>query len=473
MRRLEEFVKRVERGESPCLIVCAPPQHGKSLVISKSFPAWVLGNHPEWPLICASYASALAEGHGRWIRNALNSDWHQAIFPKPECRLSLDSQAIDEFRLEGDGQYLARGIGGGTTGNPAMIFIVDDPLADAQAAESKLVRDNAKAWFRTVAETRLGPGGGKILLNTRWHVDDLAGWVMENAQQDPEADQWEIVNYPAVAEAGDILGRKVGAALFPERYDEKRLRRKKANLTAREWESLYQQHPTNETGGYFKPAMINRLGGVKTPPLRRLYQAWDLALSPEESGNNDRSVGACGGIDLFNRFWLVDLMIGQWSPEILAKKMIEFWRQWHAQMVWLENGPAYLGIRPSLVYEMKRSKIWIPYEEITHGGKAKDVRAVPMRGLVNGGNMYVPGVADWFKDFQIELQTFPFGKTDDIVDAVAHLCSKMNVMLHDDTKAKPEVQPPALERSTVAKLAYAKIVERQRGLLTRNDPDDW
>lgn len=469
--RLERFLQQVENGESPRLIIQAPPQHGKSMVVSRAFPAWILGKHPDWPLIIGSYAKSLAMQHGRWIRNTLNDDRHTSVFPDPRCRLSDDSKAVDQFVLEGDGQLLSRGVGGGTTGNPARIFIVDDPFADRQQAESQLIRDGVSDWFSSVVSTRLAPGGGVIVMNTRWHTDDLAGRLIAQSEADPEADQWEVLSYPAIAEAGDMLGRPLGAALG--RYSVKQLAKMKRSMPARDWLSMYQQRPASATGGYFKVGMVNRLAGVAVPVLRRLYQAWDLALTPEQVGRGDYSVGVTVGVDHLGRYWLVDLVRGRWSPDQAAKQIINFQQKHGAKMVWMEGGPPFLGVQPSLVHEMRRSGLWIPYEAISHGGKAKDIRAIPLRGILNGGNLYVPADAPWWKELEIELASFPSGKTDDQVDALAYLFLKVNVLLADtDDRPLPKA-PPAVERSRMVKRTYADIVRKAKEAKEGRSRDDW
>ena len=467
-KRLQNFVDRVERRESPCLMVFAPPQRGKSITVSRTLPAWILGKHPDWSLILGSYAKTLAAGHGRWIRNALDGRRHAEVFTDPRARLADDSKAHDEFRTVAEGQFLARGVGGGTTGQPARIFVVDDPFADRHDAESPLIRNNVWDWYWSVVNTRVAPGGGKLLMNTRWHPDDLCGRLIDHAKLHPDADQWEIVSYPELAEAGDMLGREVGDCLHPERFTPAMVKKLRAGVPVRDWLSIYQQRPSAAEGTYFKVGLINRIQGLVVPKMERFYQAWDLALSVKRSA--DDSTGATFGIDHLGRHWLVDLVYGKWSPEECAKQMLKFWTKWKAQRVWAEGGPTYLGVMPSLTAEMKRSGVWIPIEEISHGGKSKDVRAIPVRGIVNGGNLYVPWDAVWWKDFETEMAAFPNGKTDGKVDAIAYLGMMTSVMqTNDDHRPLPKLHP-VVERSQMVKRTYADLVRK------KNKPaesDDW
>lgn len=468
-RRLQRFTEQVIRRESPMLMVFAPPQRGKSITVSRTFPAWLLGNHPDWPIILGSYGKALPAGHGAWIRNALTGMRHMNVFPRPECRLATDSKAKDEFQTLAGGQFLARGVGGGTTGQPARVFIVDDPYADRQEAESPVGRKNVWDWYWSVVDTRMAPGGGQLLMNTRWHEDDLCGALIEHGKANPEGGQFEVVSYPEVAEEGDILGRSMGQVLFPERYTPAMVKAKKARTPSRDWLSMYQQRPSGGEGSYFKVGLINRIQGLAVPKLERVYQAWDLALSVKTTA--DESVGATLGIDHLNRHWLLDLIYGQWSPEECARRMVRFWQKWEAQRVWLEGGPPFLGVEPSLKTEMKNSGIWIPYEEVSHGGKSKDVRAISIRGIVNGGNLYVPWDAPWWKDFEHELAGFPNGKRDNKVDAIAYLGLKVGQMLPNADRTVAQKVHPVVERSQMVKRTYAALVKQQRE--PKGDRDDW
>lgn len=465
-QRLQKFTEAVERKESPCLMVFAPPQHGKSLTVSQAWPAWMMGNHPEWNFILGSYGERLAKKNGRWVRDILGSPRHAALFPKEECRLKEDNQASDEFSTIAGGQLISRGRGGGTTGQPAHIFIVDDPFADRQEAESETIQEDVWDWFWSVAETRLAPGGGKLVMNTRWDERDLAGKLLEHQKTNPDMDQWEIASYPALAEADDMLGRKIGEALHPERYTQEMLERKRRNMPMRDFISMYQQRPRNPDGTYFKVNLINWMDRSFMPKLIKVYQAWDLALSPKAEA--DESCGAVMGVDHLGRFWLIDMVYGRWSPEECARQIIRFWHKHQAQMVWFENGPPYLGIMPSLKQESRRTGLWVPSDEISHGGKSKDYRAVPLRGMVNGGNLYAPADAPWRQRFEEQMAAFPNGRADDMVDPVAYLAIKSQQMMPNEDRRPLPKQFPAVERSQMVKRTYADLQRRKLP-----QPDDW
>lgn len=236
--RLERFVKDVEDGKSPRLMLFMPPRHGKSEISSKNLPAWVLGKHPEWELIAASYAVSLPIGFSRKIQSMLEDPYYQILFP--ETKLHPKAQSAEYWMTDGyEGAYVASGTTGGITGKGAHILIIDDPVKDSEEADSDSQRDKVWDWWGSTAKTRLAPGGGVLVIQTRWHDDDLSGRLLLQMKElreeyealkanvrdrmrmmDPESDefaeaaeelelyeeeekeidQWQVVRYPAIAE---------------------------------------------------------------------------------------------------------------------------------------------------------------------------------------------------------------------------------------------------------------------------------
>jgi predicted phage terminase large subunit-like protein len=476
LTRLQRFYDAVVSGLSPNLMIFAPPQNGKSMMVSRIFQAWVLGKQPTWPLILASYASSLAEGHGRWVRDRLESEEHQRIFPAPECRVRNDSRSVSEFRLMGttmgSGQMLCRGVGSATTGSPAKIFTIDDPFKDREEAESIVIREKVKDWYHAVASTRLAPGGGRLIMHTRWHVDDLAGHILEEEKTKPGVGHWDVACYPAIAEEDDILGRAVGMPLHPERYSLTELLRKRAEMPDRDWWSIMQQRPIVAPGGFFEVGKINRLKQLGTPQLTHVYVGVDLALTPENRDRGDYSVFVAGGRDWLNRQWIVDVKRGRWDPVECAKHLVNFCVRHSARMAWIENGPSFLGVRPSIVAHMQQSGDYIPFQQVSHQGKSKDVRAIPMQGAINAGMLYIPFDAPWASDFLHELTCFPSGTHDDQVDAAAYLFQKMHALPHDAAPTPKESAFPSQRASDAARDAIRKKIAEEKANRTAQ-PSNW
>jgi predicted phage terminase large subunit-like protein len=271
--KLLRALERVERGELDRLIVTMPPRHGKSLIVSQHMPAWFLGRNPSREVICATYAQEKADDWGREVRNQVGDPLYQAIFPGVTLR--TDSKAARRFKTPQDGSFFAAGRSASITGRGAGLFIVDDPLKNREEADSATIREKLKSWYSSVVYTRLDPGGAIVLVATRWHDDDLIGWVLrEHAHE-----RWEIIDFPAISVDGD--------ALWPERFDLDWLLRRKRALAPRDWSALYQQRPQTEEGAILKRGWWQPW--TEAPPAlpQMVVVSVDTAYTAEEE--NDRS----------------------------------------------------------------------------------------------------------------------------------------------------------------------------------------
>jgi len=239
--RLEKFTLDVAEKKAPRLMIFMPPRHGKSEIASINYPAWMLGHHPEWEIIASSYAVSLPLGFSRKVRARVKDKTYRSIFPG--TYLDRDSTSAENWLTTAGGGYVAAGVGGGITGKGAHVFIIDDPVKDAEEADSETIRDKAWDWYSSTARTRLSPGGGMLVIQTRWHDDDLSGRLLMQMKEqneeltelisaaqtrlleekDPEIcrqysnelvnlrqekheiDQWEIITFPALAERDEVL----------------------------------------------------------------------------------------------------------------------------------------------------------------------------------------------------------------------------------------------------------------------------
>ena len=196
----------VERGDIKRLMIFMPPRSGKSTLASIYFPAWFIGRNPTKQIITASYSGRLSEDFGRKVRNTISDSDFGDIFPN--VSLAPDSKASNRWHTNKDGVYMAVGVQGATTGRGADLFIIDDPVRDAAEADSELIRDKVWDWFATVAYTRLQPEGRIVVVQTRWHEDDLSGRLLTDMEDGGQ--QWDVLTLPAIAEENDVLGRKPG-----------------------------------------------------------------------------------------------------------------------------------------------------------------------------------------------------------------------------------------------------------------------
>ncbi len=418
-RRIAEALMAVERGEIKRLIIQAPPRHGKSLLTSEYFPAWYLGRNPDRYIICATYGQELADDFGRKVRNQLRDDLHHAVFPA--CKLSEDSQSASRFGTLAGGSYFALGVGGAATGRGAHLLVCDDPLKGREEADSETYRRRLKDWYASVAYTRLMPGGAIIIMNTRWHEDDLTGWVLaEHAHEN-----WTVLDLPAL----DDHGR----ALWPEQYDETALERIRRTIGSREWEALYMQRPAPDTGDFFRRDWFRRYD--KAPKHLRIYGASDYAVT---AGDGDYTEHGVFGMDPDGDLYLLDWWSGQTASDVWIETQLDLVDKWRPQ-TWIgESGPIRRAVEPFLARRMRERRSlcrleWLPS---VHD---KPTRARAFQAMASSGMVHLPREA-WADRLLSQLLVFPVGVADDAVD----VCSLLGRYL--DRMRDARVPPQAPEK---------------------------
>ena len=257
-----------ERRELTRLVVTMPPQHGKSWTTSQHFPAWYLGRHPEHSVFTAAYNETKALDFGLSVKDQINDPLFGLVFPGFAVR--RDSNSALKFATEQGGSYFAVGRGGSATGRRADLFIVDDPYKDEEEVRSFAVRRQIRSWWSKVIYTRLAPGAVVIVIHTRWDEDDLIGWLLSEHPQEG----WSVINLPAIAEEGDLLGRAAGEPLWPERYSLAELEKRRVSDPIG-FQALYQQRPAGAGARMFKREwllgadMNCRYDPVRHPPNHR------------------------------------------------------------------------------------------------------------------------------------------------------------------------------------------------------------
>lgn len=398
-------IRTINRGGR--LVVSMPPRHGKSLYCSQYLPSWYLGAFPDRQVIWASYSQNFANLFGRKCRNLIE-EFGPNYFG---VRLAKDNKSASTFGLSGhDGYMSATGIGGALTGRGAHLLIVDDPIKNDAEAASETIRNNHWDWWQSTAYSRLEPGGAAIVIQTRWHEDDLTGRILEN---DTEG-KWEVLNLPAIAAENDPLGRQPGEALWPERYPVEVLNEIKRTLGSYFWSALYQQTPIPDGAGLF---MSEWFGYADRVPLYRPMTAvryWDKAST---EGGGDYSAGVLV-IECDGHFYVCDVVRGQWSPmkreQVIretAEKDHERWGGAVRTLVEQEGGSAGVDSAQATVRGLAG---FVAGSERVTGDKV--TRARPFSSQVEAGNVsLLPG--KWHRDYLNELRAFPNGKHDDQVDA--------------------------------------------------------
>lgn len=417
--RLERFMRDVEEGKSPRLMLQMPPRHGKSTLVSIEFPAWVLGHHPDWEIITCSYAETLALDFSRAVRERLRDKEYKVVFP----RTVIDplNQNAKGWKTSRKGGFLPAGVEGPITGKGAHILIIDDPVKNAMEAESETTRENAVRWYSTTAYSRLAPGGGVLIVQTRWHLDDLSG-RLEHDMLEGKGDKFEIVRYPARA-TEDERWRNKGDPLHPERYNLNQLKMIERAVGPMTWAALYQQNPVPAEGAAFSHDMIQYYRKADVPEVLTKVAAWDLAIGQKEA--NDRTVGMTWGMDIVGQFWIVDCRVGHFDAMDIVSEICDSYEKHKPYTVGIEKDKVSQAVGPYLDTEIgDRGLYGLHVTELSPAREGNKLhRCRSLQGLMRRGKVFLPhpDEAPWVYEFVSELMQFPYGRNDDFVDAAAWL----------------------------------------------------
>jgi predicted phage terminase large subunit-like protein len=375
------------------------------MLVSEYFPAWFLGRNPDKRLITASYGQELASDFGRKVRNQLVDPLFQDIFPG--AKLSDDSAAIDKFNLAAPktGGYFAVGVGGAMTGRGAHCIIVDDPTKNREDSDSESYRRRLKDWFTAVAYTRLMGDGAIIVCQTRWNLDDLAGWL----QRDQKHENWTVLNLPAINEKGE--------ALWPERFPLSILQSIKRTLPLRDWEALYQQKPFIEEGEIFKRGWWKKWPDHQPlPDCKYIVQSWDTAYTEQDIKSNSYSARTTWGVfqrpdDDYVNVILLEAWKGRIDYSDLRKEALLAYREYEPDKVIIEKKASGM----SLVQDLRRAGLPI---HAFNPERDKFARAYRAQALFEDGRVYYPD-RKWADDVIDELCTFRPGNPNDTADTIS------------------------------------------------------
>lgn len=422
------------------LLLSMPPQHGKSEVCSRYLPAYIFGKNPDADIIASSYAADLIEGMSRDAQRIIDTPEYHDLFPQTTIVRRgnvADETAIrraEEWTIQRRrGHYRCAGVGGGLTGHPAQYGIIDDPVKGRKEAESSTVREATLEWYYTVFRTRLHGGGRILMLMTRWHVDDLAGQVLRKAKDDPKADRWKHIIFPAIYEKSEFTHpndpRAEGQALWPEFQNEQHFDATRATVGSYNWYGLYQQQPTPPGGNVIKRPWLQIIEPHQVPVDMEWVRFWDLAVS--EKTKADYTASGQMAIDRDGRIYVRHFIHEQveW-PE--AKRMIVQQSRSDGVPVGIESGGVQKAFFQSLLTDQDLRSV--PLYGITPD-KSKLLRAQPWIARAEAGKFFVvrgPGV-DSYVDELVE-----FTGMDDTHDDQVDWTSGAYKMLCGDTEAVVE-----------------------------------
>lgn len=410
---LDQFYEDVKAKKSPRIIICLPPRSGKSEIISRNFPAYLFGRDPNLNIISASYSGDLASRFNLDVQRIIDSDNYKKIFPDT----FLGGKSYPQYKKTDSlfeivyhkGSYRSAGVGGGVTGMGCDILIIDDPFKDRADANSPTIREKTYDWYKSTAYTRLSDGGGVIILQTRWHIADLAGQLISKMHSDEKADQFKVIEYQAIAEH-DEKHRKKGEALHPERYSLATLEAIRQTLGAYEWAALYQQHPIPKEGATFKLDNFRRYNDKNIPiSFDRILGSWDMTFKDKK--DNDFVVGQVWGKKGAD-FYLLDQVRGQWDFVKTLQVFIQLAEKWKRCHGWLiedkANGSAIISTLKKHISGLKSIN---PTE-------SKIARAEAISIYIETGNVYIPENAPYIADLEDEIINFPAVDHDDQIDCM-------------------------------------------------------
>lgn len=388
-------------------MIFMPPRHGKSELASRKFPARYLGRHPTRQIIAASYNSDLATDFGRDVRNLMASPEYGEVFPNVQLR--ADSKAADRMNTNHGGAYFAAGVGTATTGRGAHLGIIDDPFKDREDADSETLREKVWNWYRSTFFTRLMPGGAVVLIQTRWHEDDLAGRLLEQDGRVEDGGEWHVLELPAIAD---------GRALWPEWYPLDSLERIRRTVGPREWSALYMQRPQPDEGGFFRRDWFGTW--EQRPAHLRVYGTSDYAVT---DGGGDYTVHRIWGVDAAGGLYRLDGWRGQTAADEWIDRKLDLIAKWKPWAWFGEAGVIQKAVEPMLRRRMRERQIacrleWVPS---IHD---KPTRARGFQARASMGKVWFERDADLS-----EFLAFPAGKHDDEVD-VAGLMGRALDMAH-------------------------------------------
>jgi predicted phage terminase large subunit-like protein len=409
---LGEYLEKVERGEIDRLMINTPPRHGKSELASIKFPAWFMARNPHNNVIQASYNLEQATRSSRKTRDIIEGEEFSRVFP--QVKMSGHSRAADRWMLENGQEYFGVGVGTGATGKGGHLIIIDDPYKDSEECDSPTIREKVWDWYNSVILTRLERGGRLIIIQTRWHYDDLSGRLLEAEKKG--GDKWTVLKLPAICTdpENDPMGRSMGEALSPGRRNVDELLRIKRGITQRFWSAMFQQEPISEEGAMFQARWFDE--ATRIPVKMKRVRAWDFGSTT----NGDYTAGVLMARDFqTGEFYIEDVIRDRVSPmkveQLVMETAIKDRQKYGHVQILIPQDPGQAGVSQSTAYI--RRMAGFPIKAVRPSGP-KETRAAGLAAQAEAKMVKIKP-ASWNKEFLEELSLFPLGSHDDQVDAAA------------------------------------------------------
>lgn len=438
-RQLCTQLERVQRREVDRLAITLPPQHGKSTVSSKSFPAWSLGLNAHQDVAVISATESLATEFGRDVRNTVAGRECRNVFP--DLALAADSQAAGRWHTDQGGSFLSLGIGGQFFGRGANLAVIDDPFATWEDAQSEIERARVADWYDGTLYNRVRPGGAIVLIQHRLHEQDLIGVLAERATFG--ADQFDVVNL------------KASPDLWPERYTQEALDRIQANMHPLKWSALYMQNPLPDEGTFFKLAHLPLVSADDVPKGAHKYVSGDFAVTDGSGDSTDIATHAyAGGVV----YLALDGWHGQKTADVWIETLIDQVERHRPFAFFGEGGVIRRSIEPFLTRRMLERRHVVPCEWITRS-KDKPTCARSLQGLAALGKVKIVD-GEYGRHLRAQMLKFPGGKDDDAVDMAVNFAMAID-------QAHPSIlpSPPKVPEAPRGARTFAEAIARheQRG----------
>jgi len=455
-------LKELESGKIKRLMVFLPPRSSKSVICSKLFPAWYMGRNPEHEILTVSHSDQLSSDFGRSVRDLVNTDEYHNVFQGVSLR--SDVRAAGKWKTNQGGTYYAAGVRSQIAGRGAHIAILDDVMSE-EDSYSESGRKYVKDWYPAGLRTRIMPNGSILIINTRYHYDDLCGWLLKQ-QEDMsqyEVIPWEVIKIPAWVDenSSKLLNLPVGSSYFPEwkpddvlKVDEMEI---KASNGSRYWNALYMQNPTPEEGGLIKKRWIQWWDSPEPPPCDFIIQTYDTAFSTRTTA--DYSVIQTWGIfSMYDQNEIGEegfpsnlIMLGNVRGRFEYPELRRI-----SQTLYSKHMPDVCIIEKkasgqSLIQDMRRSGL--PVQEYIPD-KDKVSRVYAASPLMEAGRVWLPKNKTWSDDLLTELLQFPNAAHDDQVDALTMAIHYMKDSWHLYHPDDPEWDDDAPRKKKVAYWRY-------------------
>ena len=401
---IAEKLERVAKGELKRLIINMAPRHTKSEFASFLFPAWMMGRNPSMKIIQATHTTELAVNFGRKTKNLIDNEEYKEVFP--DVKLAADSKASGRWDTSSGGMYYAVGVGSNLAGRGGDLVVIDDPHSEQTAMSAKGF-DDAWDWYTGGPRQRLQPGGSIVLVQTRWSEKDMTGQLIRAMAKDPLADQWEIVELPAIFEDGKPC--------WPEFWSLEDLTAVRASIPPSKWNAQYQQNPTGEENAIIPREWWNKWEPEQVPQLQYVIQSYDTAFSKRET--SDFSAITTWGVFYpvegeGPNLILLDSKKGRWDFPELKEIALELYSFWEPDSVIVEAKASGMP----LTQEMRQTGI--PVINFTPSrGNDKVSRVHAVSPLFEAGMVWAPDKS-FAEELIEEVAAFPNGEYDDLVDSM-------------------------------------------------------